>query len=185
MNDEYLQFARAAPRDRLLLSGGEGQTYDDKSFATQLDLADSPQGYCTAKVNSLGCTPTMTFTGFSSVSANQGFSVHVRNVRDHKPGLFLYSVTGAAAVPFQNGTLCVQAPIKRTPQISSGGTTGCSGEYSCDFNAFAHDLLGGAPSASLLIVGTAVYCQAWGRDQGFSAPNNTTLSSALSYVVMP
>jgi hypothetical protein len=185
VNDETIFVANDAPSHRLVISGSEGQSNGDQAFLTQLSLEESPQGYCSAKINSLGCLPALTFTGLPRATLNSGFNVSVSNVRDHKAGMFLYSVSGAAALPFQGGTLCVQAPIKRTTQITSGGTTGCSGVYTIDFNLFAHGVLGGTPSPALLIVGTSVYCQAWGRDQGFAPPNNTALSSALSYVVLP
>ena len=61
----------------------------------------------------------------------------------------------------------------------------CSGVYSLDMNAFASGTLGGAPILALHVPGALVYCQWWGRDPGFPAPLNTTLSDALYYWVEP
>jgi hypothetical protein len=145
--------------------------------------------YCTAKRNSLGCTPSMGWLGEPNLSNAVGFCIQASEVRNNKAGLLLYSVNGKAATPFQGGTLCLKTPVKRTPGTSSGGTpppsNDCSGLYSLDMNAFAAGLLGGNPSPALLALGQAVQCQWWGRDQGFPPPDNTTLSDGLEYVVAP
>jgi hypothetical protein len=148
----------------------------------------APVIYCTAKVNSLGCTPSIGSSGANPPSATigNGFNVTCTSVINNKSGLLFYGNAGQAATPFQGGTLCVKTPIKRTPAQSSGGNpppNDCSGNYSIDMNAFA---VGGAPAAPfLIVVGTVVDCQWWGRDPGFAAPNNTMLSNGLEYVVGP
>ena len=149
----------------------------------------SPVTYCTAKVNSLGCLPSISSTGTPSASAISGFVLRDIQVRNNKPGLLLYTANGRAAGAFQGGTLCLSGPIRRSSGVSSGGTAApvndCSGVYSIDMNAFSHGLLGGIPSASLLVVGQVIDCQFWGRDPGFAPPNNSTLSNALEYAVCP
>lgn len=143
--------------------------------------------YCTAKVNSLGCTPAIDAWGHAvTYQGPPPFTLRADQVRNNKVGLMLYSVTGRASAPFQGGTLCIAAPLRRTGGLNSGGTpTGadCSGVYSIDMNAFAQGTLGGNPSPALLVEGTLVRCQFWGRDPGFPAPNNSTLSAAIEYLV--
>jgi hypothetical protein len=146
-----------------------------------------PTVYCTAKVNSLGCIPTIGFTGTPSATAGSGFNVTGSNVRNNKSGLLFYGISGQASTPFQNGTLCVASPIKRTGAVSAGGNPfpadDCSGVYSIDMNAFAVSPGPPTPLPQLQTPGTVVDCQFWGRDPGFVAPDNTTLTDGLEYTV--
>ncbi|MBK8178348.1 MAG: PD40 domain-containing protein [Planctomycetes bacterium] len=142
--------------------------------------------YCTAKVNALGCTPSIGAAGAASAGAPAGFAVRATSVRNQKVGMLLYSLTGGSAGPFQGGFLCLSPPIRRVPGVGSGGSSAgndCSGVFTVDFNAFARGLLGGTPDPSLGEPGTMVEAQWWGRDPGFQAPNNTTLSDALQFTV--
>ena len=119
--------------------------------------------------------------------ATSGFTVKSVNMRNQKSGLLFYGVNGRAATPFQGGTLCVKSQIKRTAGINSGGAplpvNDCSGVYSIDMNTFAHSAGTPAPLPALIVPGTVVDCQFWGRDPGFAAPNNTQLSDGLEYTV--
>jgi hypothetical protein len=158
------------------------------SFAYGFTPDTSATTYCTAKTNSLGCVPAIGANGTPSATTGTGFVVSGSYVRNNKSGLLFYGVSGQASGAFQNGVLCVKAPIKRTPATVSGGSpTGndCTGVYSIDMNAFAVGALGGTPLAALTTPGTVVDCQWWGRDPGFAAPNNTTLTDGLEYVVGP
>jgi VCBS repeat protein len=145
--------------------------------------------YCTAKTNSLGCVPSISGSGAPSASAGSGFTVLGFDVRNLKAGLLFYGVSGRSAIPFQGGTLCVKTPVRRAVGVNSGGNpppaNDCSGIYAIDMNAFAVGALGGSPLPALTVPGTLVDCQWWGRDPGFPAPNNTTLTNGLEYLISP
>jgi len=148
----------------------------------------APTPYCTAKVTSNACIPSIGSTGVPSASTGSGFLVNGTQFMNNKNCLLFYGVTGQAAIPFQGGTLCVSAPIKRTPGTNTLGNpppNDCSGVPSIDMNLFAVGGLGGTPLAALTVAGTVVDCQWWGRDPGFAAPNNTQLSNGLEYTVGP
>ena len=123
-----------------------------------------------------------------SASSGSGFTLSTVNLINNKPGLYVYSDAGRAAVPFSGGVRCVHTPLKRSMTMSSAGNSppnDCSGSYSLDFNAFAAGTLGGAPAAYLAVPGTVIDVQAWGRDNGFPAPDNFSLSNGLEYTVGP
>jgi hypothetical protein len=174
------------PNDRLAATGLDTAHGGDVR-TVQLDLSESPSAYCTPKINSLGCTPNLVFSGSSSASATSGFSVSVANVLNQRSGLLFYGISGANNVPFQGGYLCVQPPTLRTPIANSGGNAtppdDCSGVLSIDMNAFASGALGGSPAPALGVAGTRVWCEVWSRDP--VSPSTTNLSSALTYVVLP
>jgi len=145
--------------------------------------------YCSAKTNSLGCAPAIAGLGSASATSSNPFFVRGLNLRNQSSGLLIYGATGRAALPFANGTLCVEAPRLRSPALNSGGnnppSADCSGFLQLDMNAFRAGTQGGSPAGFLSIPGTLVNCQYWARDAGFTAPNNVQLSNALEYEVGP
>jgi hypothetical protein len=153
-----------------------------------VECSGAPAVYCAAKLNSLGCLPSIGFNGVSSASASSGFVVCATTWLNNTPGLAQSPVNGPASPPFLGGTLCVGSPIRRSPPLNSGGNAppnDCSGTYAIDMNAFAQGVLGGTPILQLTLAGSQVNVQMWGRDQGFTAPNNSTLSNGLEYTVGP
>jgi hypothetical protein len=183
---DFGSVAAYGPGEQLTVAGATDASGDYDLLALRLDLSDAPSGYCTAKVNSLGCAPRLSFNGAPSASATSGFDVVCANMRNQKSGLWLYSLTGPDAAPFQGGFLCTASPRRRTPVTGSGGATGgddCSGTHVLDFNAFAHGLLGGAPAPELLVSGTSVHTQVWARDPG--SLGNSALSAGLRFETAP
>lgn len=136
--------------------------------------------YCTAKVNSQGCTPTIQSSGAPSASDPTPFNVGASNVLNNKAGILFYGFS-AAAVPFQGGLLCVQPPTRRTPVQNSNGNpppNDCSGVYGIEFNGVIQG--GGDPN---LVSGAQVFGQYWTRDPG--SPSTTGLTDAISFTILP
>jgi hypothetical protein len=141
------------------------------------------QTYCTAKANSQGCVPSIGATGSASAGAGSGFLVTATNVLGQKTGMVIYGTSGRTAVPFGGGTLCVAAPLRRTPAQNSGGSASgadCTGQYAFDFNAWI--AIGFDPA---LVPGAVVDAQYWSRDPGFAPPDNIGLTDALEFAIAP
>jgi Tol biopolymer transport system component len=136
--------------------------------------------YCTAKVNSLGCLPSIGSIGVPSQSGPDNFYVTASNVRNNKLGMMLWSLAPDSH-PFFGGTLCLHSPIKRTPGQNSGGSPAgddCTGTYAYHFTQ-AYML------QQLLAADTTVYAQFWSRDPGFAPPSNIGLTDGLRFTICP
>lgn len=143
--------------------------------------AEYAASYCTAKINSLGCVPTLAYAGLPSLSAGQPLQVSVSDILNRRSANLIWS-RSPGAMPFQGGTLCVQIPAARTPVDSSGGSPApvvdCSGAYVFDFT----------PSylaSKSVLAGQTLHIQFSGRDPGFAAPNNRSLSAGLAVTILP
>ncbi len=162
-------------------NGGALMQMDDM----EIDFANNcaaPSTYCTAKVNSKGCTPHIGSNGTPSATSTSPFKVTGTNLINNKVGLLFYGhqVSGA---PFQGGYLCMKLPITRTTLQNSGGTasgTDCSGNYSFDFNAWIKS--GGDPS---LTAGSLIFAQYWARDPADPTGFTTSLTNGLVFQICP
>jgi hypothetical protein len=146
-----------------------------RHFGPLLIDTNSVSTYCTGKVNSLGCTPTVSWTGSPSKSAGN-MTVLCSNVISQKFGLMFWG-SAPQASPFQGGTLCIQPPTVRTPISSSGGSlsgTDCTGAYAFTFDTAYYDLWSIDP-------GETVHAQFWMRDP--QSASTTGLSNALKFTV--
>ncbi len=140
-----------------------------------------PQVYCTAKVNSQGCTPAIGVSGSPSLSSGAPFTIAATNVLSQKFGLMVYGF-GSQFLPFQGGTLCVTGP-RRTGAQFSGGTVGppdCTGTFAFDFNA--HVLSGADPA---LVPGVTVSAQWYYRDPPDPAGYGSGLTDAARFTICP
>jgi hypothetical protein len=151
------------------------------------DPCPAPAAYCTAKTNSCGGTPRISWEGAARASATSGFTLSASGARHAKAGLVLYTPNGAQlpAAPFQGGLLCISSQDLRrgVAVVASGGTPGsCDAAFTLDWSAFAAGALGGNPAAFLQTVGQRIDAQWWGRD---TLAHDSFLSDALQYVVCP
>jgi Tol biopolymer transport system component len=149
-------------------------------FLNDTSCSGAISNYCTAKINSLGCLPSIGSVGVPAGSGPDGFYVTAAGVLNNKLGMMLWSLTPASN-PFGGGILCLQQPITRTPSQPSGGSpTGidCTGSYAFHFS---HAYM----IQQLLAGNTTVYAQYWSRDPGFAPPNNIGLTNGLRFTICP
>lgn len=143
-----------------------------------IDAPGIVSSYCSGKLNSDGCVPSMSWTGAPSVSSSSPFTIRCDDAVALKNGLLFYGYAPKNA-PFQGGTLCVQAPTRRTPAQNSGGSpppSYCTGSYSYDFNPRIQ-----AGVDANLVAGATIYAQWWSRDP--SASFTVGLSNGISFVI--
>ena len=138
-----------------------------------------PKIYCTTKVNSGGCTPSIDSSGTPSASIANDFHVSASDILFNVPGILIWSQT-SASTPFGGGTLCLAAPVRRTPGQNSGGTPGqpCSGRFDLHLS---HAFM----ASQGIVPGMVVHAQYWSRDAGFAAPNNVNLTNAVRFTLAP
>ena len=138
--------------------------------------------YCSAKLNSQGCLPTITSSGSPSATGGPGsFTIQSANMINQKMGVLLYSLM-SASTPFQGGTLCLAQPLLRSGGMNSGGNPGpddCSGTYAFDMGGLI-----ASGTVATLHVGTTAYAQWYQRDPASpSAP--VGLSAGLAFTIGP
>ena len=160
-----------------LVGGDTNSTWDIfvRDEGTQL-----PGVYCTAKTNSLGCVPQISWAGTASASNASAFVVTAQDLVNQRNGLLFYGFA-PTSLAYQGGTLCVAAPTRRTPIQNSGGSVSppdCSGTLAFDFNS--HIQSGVDPQ---LVAGESVYAQYWSRDP--STVSNTNLTDAIQFTIGP
>ncbi|MCE9593003.1 MAG: hypothetical protein K8S98_02315 [Planctomycetes bacterium] len=147
-------------------------------------IVGSPaESYCTAKVNSKGCTPATSTTGIPQVglACSTTFQLQATSLIGAKNGQWFYSGVGSFNSPFLGGLLCVKPQIKRLPVQSTGGSgSNCSGALTTNFNA---RICSGLDPQ--LTAGKQIWAQAYHRDNGFAAPNNVALTDGLTFVICP
>jgi hypothetical protein len=157
-------------------SNGNTGTSEFYSLDTGGGCSGHAQTYCSGMMNSQGCTPSLFFSGAPSASAGSGFVLRTSGLVPNKVGLYFYSKTGAASIPFAGGLLCVAPPVTRTSAVSFGGSGPCSGQLNFDFNA--HIAAGTDPG---LVNGATVWVQAWARDP--AAASGISTSNALRFTI--
>jgi hypothetical protein len=151
---------------------GAGEAY------VHLARSDAPQVYCSAKVNSQGCLPSVATEGVASLAIADNFFVTASQVINQKFGLFFWG-RGPHSLPFQGGTLCVDPPLVRgAPQHSGGNSSGadCSGTYRYHFSHAYMNSKG-------VLAGDRIHAQFWARDP--MASFGVGLSDAVAFDVVP
>jgi hypothetical protein len=153
---------------------------ESRSFALFGPTCDAVSTvYCTAKVNSLGCTPSMAMLGQAEIDVGHGCALVSTGVEGKRNGLYFHSTVGPQALPYHGGWLCVATPKRHHSLLNSGGASQtCDGVFSEDFNAY---IAAGADPA--LLGGASVWLQLWARDP--ADPFGDSLSDALTTTLCP
>jgi len=136
-----------------------------------------PVVYCTAKINSQFCLPSIGFTGQPKISAVTPFVISATNIINNKSGLLFYGYL-SNNIPFQGGFMCVKSPFRRTGVQNSGGSaagTDCTGVLSVDFTAIMQSGI----DPLLANVGQQINAQFWSRDPQDAFTTN--LTNALQF----
>ncbi len=147
-----------------------------------LDVVDcTPSVYCTAKVNSQGCTPSIGFVGAASLSDPAGLLVTCDDVLNRQFGQWFYGLT-PSNMPFAGGIRCVAQPFARAPVVPTLGdpfpTQNCSGSLSFSVTpAFL--------SGQGFLPGQQVHGQWWYRDPQHLDGTGIGLSNAIQFIVCP
>lgn len=158
--------------------GNTGVSLERSYLATPCDGA--VQAYCTAKLNSAGCVPSVIGVGSPSATAPVPFRIKARDVINNKAGLLFYGLA-ADATPYLGGLRCVQPPVRRTQLQNSDGNpppNDCSGMLSFDFNEHIR-----SGTDASLIPGAQVFAQFWYRDPQSSHASG--LTDALRFSICP
>lgn len=135
-----------------------------------------PTSYCTAAPNSAGCVPSIFWSGEPTLFGADDFVVQADQVLPQRPGLLFWGISGAANLPFQGGTLCVQPPLKRNLPLLSGGTPPCGGLYT---EPFTQALM----AQSGFVSGQQVWSQFWMRDPASLSGSGVSFSDGLHFTV--
>lgn len=173
--------------DRFYTSNSVAQWLDPIGSGAQslagLDPNDPPPcpnsfAYCSAKISSNLCAPTIGATGAASLSAASGFVVTTTNVEAQVTGVDFFGTAGQAATPFQGGFLCVAGAVNRLPGKFTGGVGPCTGSLSYTLSdVLLH------PAGGSLAAGAHLYMQTWTRD--LADPFGSSLSNGLDAILCP
>jgi hypothetical protein len=81
-----------------------------------------PAVYCTPKVNSVGCTPSVSWSGTSTLSGPDDFVLRCDGVLSRVVGIAFWSRSPRAAL-LLGGTMCVGPPRELLGAVHSGGSS--------------------------------------------------------------
>lgn len=158
----------------------DGSRRDIGALRYESSYAPAPMTYCTARVNSAGCTPSISSSGVASASGSSPCLVTCSNQLNQRTGFLFYGLA-PRELPYQGGWLCVLSPTRRTPLQNSGGSatgTDCSGNFAFDLNARIQ-----AGTDPALVPGVFVYSQFWSRDPAATFASNR--SNAIRLAIAP
>ncbi|MAE28086.1 MAG: hypothetical protein CMJ87_03750 [Planctomycetes bacterium] len=135
--------------------------------------------YCTAKPNSLGCTPAMAFSGTPTLGGADDFQLSATALMARQNGMLFFGFA-AAETPFAGGTLCIAPPLSRTAPRSTGGSPppACDGTFTFEFSQALMEAEGLAPGAT-------IFAQIWYRDPYHGDATGVGMTDAVAFTLAP
>ncbi|MGK0216689.1 MAG: hypothetical protein ACI9HE_000161 [Planctomycetota bacterium] len=137
--------------------------------------------YCTAKVNSLGCTPTLTWQGTPSLTGPNDFRVIADDLLNQQAGVMFWGLA-EANTPWLGGTLCVGSTIHRLPTKMTTGAgapgTNCNGRFAQMFSQ-------ARMNANGLQAGMDVYMQLYYRDPAHQDGSGAGTTAGVHFTICP
>lgn len=151
------------------------------SWVTRIASADfgcQSTVYCTAKISTNLCAPSIAASGSPSIAGAANFHVVTTVMEAGVTGLDFFGTTGQASTPFQGGILCIGGTVNRLPGKNTGGAAACTGSLDYTLaDVLVH------PAGGSVGVGTTLNLQSWSRDLGDVF--GSSLSNAVEVVVCP
>ena len=158
----------------------DGSNPDLGAFPFEPGYCPAATVYCDAKVNSLGCMPSIEAQGSVRLNESDTLCVKAAGVLNNQVGILFWG-TADQALPAFGGTLRVAPPVRLMNAQPTGGNPGpddCSGTLEFEFSGAYLSGQGIGPFSAL-------YAQYWYRDPRFQAPNDVGLTAAVRFYVCP
>lgn len=138
--------------------------------------------YCTGKLNSVGCVPSISTSGAASLGGATTLTLTANDVVNGQVGMFVYG-TAPDARPLFGGTLCVGGmPTRLLEPVLSGGAgspgSNCNGSYT---RVIDSAFLVGAG----FTMGDQVFCQWVFRDPAHPDGTGGGLTDAAAFEICP
>ena len=132
-------------------------------------------------MNSLGCTPELSFTGTPTITGPDDFRIRGENLVNKQFGLMFFGLN-QANTPWQGGTLCASGTLIRFGVKMTGGSgppaSNCNGVLTQKFHQSVFINRG-------LVPGTNVYAQMWYRDPNHVDGTGVGITDAVAFTVCP
>lgn len=166
----------------LLYANVHSANNTDGEIRGQIEVQTSnPVPYCSAKISSLGCIPTINWQGSPTSSGPDDFKVGASDVLNNSMSVLYWSRI-STITPFMNGTLCIDSASKTIAVARpSGGNpppSDCSGVPVFDFTQ-------AIMTANGLAAGDLLFAQWWYRDPANIDGTGFGLTDALAFEILP
>ena len=157
----------------------DGSAIEMGALPFDADYYGLPTNYCTAKVNSLGCSAAMDFAGTPSLTGPDDFELTATGLPNSAFAIPVWSLS-PGATPLGGGLLCVGSPFIRSAIAQASPNPAGS----CEGGAIASPFDQAKMATNGLVAGSRIYAQLWYRD---NLPDGTgfALTDGLDFTIRP